>query len=78
MREPAGLGVLDERLVQPRLQRVGAVDDRLDRLSGITVANTPPKNAHAASNPAITSSMVWRKRQPHEAVPRSTAVKINA
>ena len=30
------------------------------RLSGITVANTPPKNAHAASNPAITSPTVWR------------------
>ena len=29
-----------------------------DRLSGITVANTPPKNAHAASNPSITSWVV--------------------
>jgi len=27
-------------------------------LSGITVAKTPPKNPHAASNPAITSSRV--------------------
>ena len=26
--EPAGLGVLDERLVQPGLERIGAVDDR--------------------------------------------------
>ena len=26
--EPAGLGVLDERLVQPRLERIGVVDDR--------------------------------------------------
>lgn len=30
-------------------------------LSGITVANTPPKNVHAASHPAITSSIVWPK-----------------
>jgi len=29
-------------------------------LSGITVANTPPKNRHAASQPAITSSIVCR------------------
>jgi len=28
-------------------------------LSGITTANTPPKNAHAASNPAITASSAW-------------------
>jgi hypothetical protein len=30
-------------------------------LSGITVANTPSKNAHAASQPAITSSTRWPK-----------------
>ena len=30
-------------------------------LSGITTANTPPKNSHAASNPAITLSVVWVK-----------------
>jgi len=29
-------------------------------LSGITTANTPPKNAQAASQPAITSSVVCR------------------
>ena len=29
-------------------------------LSGITTANTPPKNAQAASNPAITSASVCR------------------
>ena len=40
-----------------------------DRLSGITVAKIPPKNAQAASNPSITASVVWWKRQPHEAVP---------
>ena len=28
-------------------------------LSGITTGNTPPKYSHAASNPAITSSVVW-------------------
>jgi hypothetical protein len=27
-------------------------------LSGTITANTPPKNAHAASHPAITSSSV--------------------
>ena len=31
-----------------------------DRLSGITVAKTPPKNAHAASNPSITACVVCR------------------
>jgi len=29
--------------------------------SGIVVANTPPKNSHAASNPSITASVVCRK-----------------
>ena len=29
-----------------------------ERLSGISVPNTPPKNAHAASQPAITASVV--------------------
>ena len=29
-------------------------------LSGISTRNTPPKNAHAASQPAITASVVWR------------------
>jgi hypothetical protein len=29
-------------------------------LSGMTTANTPPKNAHAASKPAITASVVCR------------------
>ncbi len=31
------------------------------RLSGITVANTPVKNRHAASKPSITASVVWAK-----------------
>jgi hypothetical protein len=30
-------------------------------LSGTTVANTPPKKAHAASQPPITASVVWVK-----------------
>jgi hypothetical protein len=29
-------------------------------LSGMITLKTPAKNAHAASNPAITSSRVWR------------------
>ena len=28
------------------------------RLSGISTANTPPKNSHAASHPAITATRV--------------------
>ncbi len=35
-----------------------AVSTTADKLSGITVANTPPKNRHAASNPSITSLVV--------------------
>ncbi len=31
-----------------------------DKLSGIITWNTPPKNVHAASQPAITSSNVSR------------------
>ena len=30
-------------------------------LSGMTTAKTPWKKAHAASKPAITASVVWRK-----------------
>jgi len=29
-------------------------------LSGMTMRNTPPKNAQAASKPSITASVVWR------------------
>ncbi len=29
------------------------------RLSGTMILKTPPKNAHASSQPAITSSTVW-------------------
>ena len=29
-------------------------------LSGTTTAKTPPKNAHAASKPSMTASVVWR------------------
>jgi hypothetical protein len=30
-------------------------------LSGITTGKTPPKNAHAASKPQITSAVFWLK-----------------
>jgi len=30
-------------------------------LSGMTTAKMPPKNAHAASNPASTAAVVWVK-----------------
>ncbi len=30
-------------------------------LSGMTALNTPPKNAHAASHPAMTAGRSWRK-----------------
>lgn len=30
-------------------------------LSGMTTAKTPPKKAHAASQPVITASSVWWK-----------------
>jgi hypothetical protein len=35
-----------------------ALSTTLPMLSGITVVNTPPKNRHAASKPAITSPVV--------------------
>jgi hypothetical protein len=37
-------------------------------LSGMTTGNTPPKYPHAASNPRITSSVVWENVGPHEEV----------
>jgi hypothetical protein len=57
--EPAGPRVLDERLVKAGLERVGSFDDR-GEVVGINVTNTPPKNTHAASRPAITASVAWR------------------
>jgi len=36
-----------------------AVSTMASMLSGMTTANTP-KNAHAASKPAITAAVVWR------------------
>ena len=39
-------------------------------LSGITTENTPPKNSHAASNPAITSAKRLAVGRPDEHVPR--------
>ena len=49
-----------------------------DRLSGINVANTPPKNTHAASHPAITDSVVWRWVNQTKQCRLTHAVKINA
>jgi hypothetical protein len=57
--EPAGLGVLDEGLVETRLEGI-APSTIAFRLSGISVRKTPPKNLHAASHPAITASVDWR------------------
>ena len=48
-----------------------------DMLSGITVANTPPKNAHAASKPAITASVVWEKLTHTKQCRLKQAVKIS-
>jgi hypothetical protein len=42
------------------------------------VANTPSKNAHAASQPAITASVVWRCVSHTKQCRLNTAVKINA
>ncbi len=46
--------------------------------SGMSTLNTPPKNAHAASQPAITASRVWAKVSHTNMCREHTAVKINA
>ena len=48
------------------------------RLSGIRILNTPPKNAHAASQPAITATRVWEYVNHTNMCRERTAVKINA
>jgi hypothetical protein len=57
-REAPGLGILAEGVVEP-----GSVASAWSmigfKLSGMATLNTPPKNTHAASNPAITSDNVW-------------------
>ena len=75
--EPAGLGVLDERLVQSRLERVRP-STMADMLSGITVRNTPPKNAQAASQPSIVAAVVWVKVNHTKQWRLKQAVKIRA
>ncbi len=49
-----------------------------DMLSGMTTLNTPPKNAHAASHPAITVAVVCVKLSHTKVCLEYTAVKINA
>jgi hypothetical protein len=46
-------------------------------LSGMTVANTPPKKAHAASQPSMTASVVWAKVTHTKQCRLKQAVKIN-
>ncbi|MFT3852035.1 MAG: hypothetical protein QM733_04755 [Ilumatobacteraceae bacterium] len=48
------------------------------RLSGTNTLNTPPKNRHAASHPAITVSVVCVKLSHTNMCRDTTAVKINA
>ncbi|CAB4595691.1 unannotated protein [freshwater metagenome] len=48
------------------------------RLSGIRTLNTPPKNRHAASHPAITVSVVCVNDNHTNMCRENTAVKINA
>ncbi len=62
----------------PTAMTTGALATTGDRLSGIITANTPPKNAHAASHPAITSSNVSRWHSHTNMCRENTAVKINA
>ena len=67
--EPASLGVLDERLVQPRRQRIGIVDD-----GGQIVRDHRGEDA-AEERPRRFEPVDHRlrrlaERQPHEAVPR--------
>ena len=38
-----------------------ALSTTVAMLSGITTLNTPPKKAQAASKPAMTASVLWRK-----------------
>jgi hypothetical protein len=47
-------------------------------LSGISTLNTPPKNSHAASQPAITAVNVWEYVNHTNMCRDRTAVKINA
>ncbi len=58
---------------------VGSASDTTGlRLSGITTLNTPPKNSHAASHPAITAVSVWVNVSQTKVCRECAAVKINA
>jgi hypothetical protein len=50
----------------------------VDMLSGMSTRKQPPKNAHAASHPAMTASNVWEKVNHTNMCREQTAVKINA
>ena len=47
-------------------------------LSGISTLNTPPKNRHAASQPAMIASSVWENVNHTNMCREYTAVKISA
>lgn len=49
-----------------------------ERLSGIIVRNTPPKNRQAASHPSITAAVVWEKLSHTKQCLEQHAVKIKA
>ena len=49
-----------------------------DMLSGMTVRNTPPKKAHAASQPSMTAWVVWVKLTHTKQCRLTQAVKIRA
>ncbi len=48
------------------------------RLSGTRILNTPPKNIHASSQPAITSSTVWENVRYAKQYRENTAVNTSA
>jgi hypothetical protein len=54
-----------------------ALSTTAERLSGMTVENTPPKKAHAASQPSMTASVVWEKLTHTKQCRLKQAVKIS-
>ena len=67
--EPAGLRVLDERLVQPRLERVGPLDDRLHVVGDHRREHaTEERPRRFAPGDHVLDRLT--ERQPHEAVAR--------
>jgi hypothetical protein len=47
-------------------------------LSGTSTPNTPPKNRHAASHPAMIAPRVWENDSHTNMCRENTAVKISA